>query len=173
MGIGVSKKNHILPYVMAGVLFVAACVLQQADDFVHSQHISKVMALAAQSLFFGILTYWTVSVVSRVSDKSGAYDNDYPDEFGHVDKAHKVQRAVRRDGGKICLVLLLHTAMSCACGASSDRSQNGEKKRKTAVRLLEFTVCACRFAYFACVYQRFARASVFFRERLGKRQQSI
>ena len=70
MGIGVSKKNHILPYVMAGVLFVAACVLQQADDFVHSQHISKVMALAAQSLFFGILTYWTVSVVSRVSDKS-------------------------------------------------------------------------------------------------------
>lgn len=55
------------------MLFVVACVLQQTDDFVHSQHISKFMVLAAQCIFFGILTYWTVSVVSRVSDKSIKY----------------------------------------------------------------------------------------------------
>lgn len=73
MGIKTTKKNNILPYAVAGVLFVVACVLQQTDDFVHSQHISKFMVLAAQCIFFGILTYWTVSVVSRVSDKSIKY----------------------------------------------------------------------------------------------------
>lgn len=73
MGISVSKKNHILPYVTAGVLFVAACVLQQTDDLAMNRNIGKLMALTAQFIFFGILTYWTVSVVSRVSDKSIKY----------------------------------------------------------------------------------------------------
>ena len=70
MGIIESKKNHILPYAVAGALFVAACVLQQTDDLVSDQNVGKLMALTAQFIFFGILIYWTVSVVSRVSDKS-------------------------------------------------------------------------------------------------------
>lgn len=55
MGITESKKNNILPIAVAGVLFVVACVLQQTDDFVHSQHISKFMVLAAQCIFSGYL----------------------------------------------------------------------------------------------------------------------
>lgn len=70
MDITESKQNPILPYAAAGVLFVAACVLQQVDDLVSDWNIRKLLALAAQVLFIGILTYWTVSVVSRVSDKS-------------------------------------------------------------------------------------------------------
>ena len=70
MGISESKKNNILPYVTAGVLFVVACVLQQTDDLVSDPNVGKLMALSAQFIFFGILTYWTVSVISRVSDKS-------------------------------------------------------------------------------------------------------
>ena len=73
MGINESKKNNILPYAVAGVLFVIACVLQQTDDLVSDWNASKFMVLAAQCIFFGILTYWTVSVVSRVSDKSIKY----------------------------------------------------------------------------------------------------
>ena len=73
MGITESKKNNILPYAVAGVLFVVACVLQQTDDLVSDWNASKFMVLAAQCIFFGILTYWTVSVVSRVSDKSIKY----------------------------------------------------------------------------------------------------
>ena len=73
MGITESKKNHILPYVTAGLLFVAACVLQQTDDLAMNRNIGKLMALTAQFIFFGILTYWTVSVVSRVSDKGIKY----------------------------------------------------------------------------------------------------
>ena len=73
MGITESKKNNILPLVVAGVLFVVACVLQQTDDLVSDWNVSKFMVLAAQCIFFGILTYWTVSVVSRVSDKGIKY----------------------------------------------------------------------------------------------------
>lgn len=70
MGISESKKNSILPYAVAGVLFVVACVLQQTDDLVSDLNTSKFMVLAAQCIFFGILTYWTVSVINRVSDKN-------------------------------------------------------------------------------------------------------
>lgn len=70
MGISESKKNSILPYAVAGVLFVVACVLQQTDDLVSDWNTSKFMVLAAQCIFFGILTYWTVSVINRVSDKN-------------------------------------------------------------------------------------------------------
>ena len=70
MGITESKKNSIVPIAVAGVLFVVACVLQQVDDLVADYTASKFMALAAQYIFFGILAYWTVSVINRVSDKN-------------------------------------------------------------------------------------------------------
>lgn len=73
MGIKTTKKNNILPIAVAGVLFVVACVLQQTDDLVSNLNASKFMVIAAQCIFFGILTYWTVSVVSRVSDKGIKY----------------------------------------------------------------------------------------------------
>ena len=46
MGISESKKNSILPYAVAGVLFVVACVLQQTDDLVSDLNTSKFMVLA-------------------------------------------------------------------------------------------------------------------------------
>ena len=70
MGISESNKNPVLPYATAGGLFIASCVLQQIDDLISDWNVSKLLALAAQLIFFGILTYWTVSVISRVSDKS-------------------------------------------------------------------------------------------------------
>lgn len=70
MGISESKKTNVLPYAVAGALFVVSCVLQQTDELVSDWHVGKLMGLAAQFIFFGILTYWTVSVISRVSDKS-------------------------------------------------------------------------------------------------------
>lgn len=73
MGLNESRKSLILPYAVAVTIFVIACVLQQIDDLVPDYNFSKLMALSAQLLFFGILTYWTVSVISRVSDKSIKY----------------------------------------------------------------------------------------------------
>lgn len=70
MGVSESKKNNITPYAVAAVLFVLACTLQQVDDLIPDRRASKFAALAAQCIYFGILTYWTVSVISRVSDKS-------------------------------------------------------------------------------------------------------
>ena len=69
MGISESKKNGVLQYVVVGLLFVVACVLQQVDDLIVDWNASKFVALTAQCIFFGILFYWTVSVVKRVSDK--------------------------------------------------------------------------------------------------------
>lgn len=69
MGIIESKKNSFLPIAVTGVLFVFACMLQQVDDYIVDWNASKVIALAAQCIFFGILAYWTVSVINRVSDK--------------------------------------------------------------------------------------------------------
>lgn len=65
-----STKNNILSYVIVLTLFVIACILQQTDDLVLEPHISKFMSLLAQIIFFDILTYWTVSVINRISEKS-------------------------------------------------------------------------------------------------------
>ena len=70
MSINESKKNNILPYAVAGGLFIVACVLQQIDDLVDDWSASKLIALAAQCIYLGILAYWTVSVINRVSDKN-------------------------------------------------------------------------------------------------------
>lgn len=70
MGIFEPKKNNIVPYAAATALFAVACILQQVDDLVYDMNASKLIALAAQYIFFGILAYWTVSVINRVSDKT-------------------------------------------------------------------------------------------------------
>lgn len=64
-----SKKKSILPYCVAVLLFVGACVLQQFDDHIADWNASRLVALLAQLIFLGILAYWTVSVINRVSDK--------------------------------------------------------------------------------------------------------
>ena len=69
MGITKTKKNSVVPYAVLGALFALACVLQQVDDLVGDWKASKLLALTAQYIFLGILAYWTVSVVNRVSDK--------------------------------------------------------------------------------------------------------
>lgn len=63
------KLNRILPYASAVFFFCVACILQQMDDNVSNQHISKFMSLLSQCIFFGISTFWIVSVISRVSAK--------------------------------------------------------------------------------------------------------
>lgn len=64
------NKKNILYYAIGFTLFIIACVLQQTDDLVLNQHISKLMSLLAQCIFFGIIIYWGVSVISRVSEKN-------------------------------------------------------------------------------------------------------
>ena len=116
MGISESKKNTILPYAVAGVLFVVACVLQQTDDLVSDLNTSKFMVLAAQCIFFGILTYWTVSVINRVSDKNIRTGLATTIILMSV----------------VLWVLLLHTAMYCSRSAFKNRARHGAKERKTA-----------------------------------------
>lgn len=70
MGIIESKKKNVLPYVFAGLLFIASCALQQIDDGIADKNTEKLIALVAQCVFFGILAYWTVSVVDRVSERN-------------------------------------------------------------------------------------------------------
>ena len=69
MGISESKKNSILSIAVVGALFVMACLMQQFDDLISDWNISKTLAVVAQYIYLGILAYWTVSVVNRVSDK--------------------------------------------------------------------------------------------------------
>lgn len=64
------NEKNILYYILGITLFIIACVLQQTDDFVQSQHISKLMSLLAQCIFFGIIVYWGISIISRVSDRN-------------------------------------------------------------------------------------------------------
>lgn len=69
MGVSEPKKSRILPILVMAILFVIACILQQTDNLVSNWNISKLMALTAQFIFFGILAYWIVTVINRVSDK--------------------------------------------------------------------------------------------------------
>ena len=64
------KRNSIVPIVVAFTLFSVACILQLVDNFIINWNISKLIALSAQSIFLGILAYWIVSVINRVSDKN-------------------------------------------------------------------------------------------------------
>ena len=70
MGVSDLKKNNYIPYAAGAALFIFACVLQQADGGVKNVGVSKFIALAAQYVFLGLLAYWTVSVISRVSVKN-------------------------------------------------------------------------------------------------------
>lgn len=64
-----TKKSSIRHYVLMGLLFCVACVIQTVDDFVDSPVPRTLLGLIKQFLFFGILAYWTVSLVRRVSVK--------------------------------------------------------------------------------------------------------
>ena len=64
-----SKKNDFLPFLLAGLLFVLGCLLQEFDDSISNWNASRIMSISAQFVFLGIFAYWTVSVINRVSDK--------------------------------------------------------------------------------------------------------
>lgn len=70
MSISKSKKDNIRPFVIVIILFVCACILQMIDDHIPDWNISRLISLVAQYIFFGILAYWTVSVINRVSEKN-------------------------------------------------------------------------------------------------------
>lgn len=65
-----TKKNDLLPFLVAGLLFVFGCLLQQFDDFLPNWNASCIMSISAQFIFLGIFAYWTVSVINRVSVKT-------------------------------------------------------------------------------------------------------
>ena len=70
MEINKKSNTNLLPYICIVILFIIACALQAIDNYINDWNISKMIALIAQYMFFGILAYWTVSVINRVSDKN-------------------------------------------------------------------------------------------------------
>ena len=65
-----SKKKDLLYVAVAAFFFLTACVLQTVDDYISDLFVKKTIALLTQYIFFGLLAYWTASVISRISDKS-------------------------------------------------------------------------------------------------------
>ena len=65
-----SKKKDLLYVAVAAFFFLTACVLQTVDDYISDWSVKKTIALLTQYIFFGLLAYWTASVISRISDKS-------------------------------------------------------------------------------------------------------
>ena len=68
MGTAKPKKKDILPVAIAAALFVVACVLQAVDEYVSDRTARQAVVLTVQYIFFGLLAFWTASVISRVSD---------------------------------------------------------------------------------------------------------
>lgn len=62
----------------------------------------------------------------------GACDDYYLYEHGAFAQTRQIQRGLRRDGGEVFWVLLLHTAMYCSRSAFKNRARHGAKERKTA-----------------------------------------
>ena len=65
-----SKKKDLLYVAVAAFFFLTACVLQTVDDYISDWSVKTTIALLTQYIFFGLLAYWTASVISRISDKS-------------------------------------------------------------------------------------------------------
>ncbi|MDD7167707.1 MAG: hypothetical protein PUH22_05790 [Clostridiales bacterium] len=65
-----SKKKDLLYVAVAAFFFLTACVLQTVDDYISDWSVKKTIALLTQYIFFGLLAYWTASVIGRVSNKN-------------------------------------------------------------------------------------------------------
>ena len=70
MSLTKSKEKDIFPFAVSALLFIAACVLQTADDYISDWTVKTTVALVPQYIFSGLLAYWTASVIGRVSDKN-------------------------------------------------------------------------------------------------------
>ena len=70
MGLTKSQKKGLMPVVIAAMFFLTACVLQAVDEYISDWAARKMLMLLTQYVFFGLLAYWTASVISRISDKS-------------------------------------------------------------------------------------------------------
>ena len=64
------KKKFFLPFAIAAAFFIVACTLQGVDGYVENDGFAVFLGLIADLIFFGLLAYWTASVISRVSDKN-------------------------------------------------------------------------------------------------------
>ena len=64
------KKKFFLPFVIAAAFFIVACTLQGVDGYVENDGFAVFLGLIADLIFFGLLAYWTASVISRVSYKN-------------------------------------------------------------------------------------------------------
>lgn len=65
-----SKKKDLLYVAVAAFFFLTACVLQTVDDYISDWSVKTTIALLTQYIFFGLLAYWTASVIGRVSNKN-------------------------------------------------------------------------------------------------------
>lgn len=65
-----TRIKDFLPFVIATVFFCVACIFQVADNYVQSNVAKILFCLFAEVIFFGIMAYWTASVVARVSDRN-------------------------------------------------------------------------------------------------------
>lgn len=70
MGLTKSQKKGLMPVVIAAMFFLTACVLQAVDECISDLATRKMLMLLTQYVFFGLLAYWTASVISRISDTS-------------------------------------------------------------------------------------------------------
>lgn len=91
MGTFKLNKNSVLPIVIALIFFIIACFLQAIDDNISNWNISRFISLTAMYLFFGILAYWAVSVINRVSDKTIRFSNyNHFNELSFIIKVSKI-----------------------------------------------------------------------------------
>ena len=70
MGLTKSQKKGLMPVVIAAMFFLTACVLQAVDECISDWAARKMLLLLTQYVFFGLLAYWTASVIGRISDRS-------------------------------------------------------------------------------------------------------
>ena len=70
MGLTKSQKKGLMPVVIAAMFFLTACVLQAVDECISDGAARKMLMLLTQYVFFGLLAYWTASVISRIFDRS-------------------------------------------------------------------------------------------------------
>ena len=64
-----AKKSNVFPALLAMALFILACVMQAVDDAVPIPQLRLIFTLTVQYIFFGLMAWWTVSMISRVSVK--------------------------------------------------------------------------------------------------------
>lgn len=171
-----SKKKDLLYVAVAAFFFLTACVLQTVDDYISDWSVKKTIALLTQYIFFGLLAYWTASVISRISDKSICSGIIVAIALMGGDpfcQTSQISRFLRRNGDAVFMVFLLYPALPCSRGSAYYAAGYGAQRRKTACKRMVSAVSACGGADSIGFYERSPRAGVFFCKRAQIFQRNI